>query len=316
MLDFNLYETSRNFISTVGTPVVYLSLITSILLFVCCVFKKWQKYSKALSIFLLSQMIFCFFLLMLFHFRIYQSIKLDGFNGPVSAMIPPWIESGKLFLWGLLIQSIIVIKRFESNSFHRTLLAVNSVFIAFIAVFSNPFSPIHPGFHSEVTQFMQQVNTGNSSYIAAAYQQMGGKLQYYYNTVYMWLHPPIMFLSYALFGVSFIGCVFMLFKRDNKTFDNVAYNYGKFAYLMLTVGILLGYPWAIEAWKSEPWWWSPKINMSIMTWLFYTAYLHGRLFLHKKGMWNTSAILGIAAFVLLILTYISTYTLPGAHSYG
>jgi ABC-type transport system involved in cytochrome c biogenesis permease subunit len=78
--------------------------------------------------------------------------------------------------------------------------------------------------------------------------------------------------------------------------------------------MLLGFPWAISAWQGEAWWWSGKVNMSVMMWILYTAYLHGRLYLRRQGMWRWVAVLAVLSFVALVLTYLTTYVIPGAHS--
>ncbi len=80
--------------------------------------------------------------------------------------------------------------------------------------------------------------------------------------------------------------------------------------------MLLGFPWAILAWSGDSWWWSGKVNMSIMMWFLYTGYLHARLYLRRRGMWRWVAALAILSFVVLVLTYLATYIVPGAHSYA
>jgi ABC-type transport system involved in cytochrome c biogenesis permease subunit len=57
-----------------------------------------------------------------------------------------------------------------------------------------------------------------------------------------------------------------------------------------------------------------KVNLSLMMWLLYSAWLHARLYLRNRGMWTASAALGLAAFAALLLTYLATYFVPGAHS--
>ncbi len=83
---------------------------------------------------------------------------------------------------------------------------------------------------------------------------------------------------------------------------------------MLTVGLLIGYPWAVDAWRGEPWWYDPKINVTLMMWVLYSAYLHSRLYIHRKGMWMATAVLGQLAFLGVVITYLTTYVIPGIHS--
>ena len=123
----------------------------------------------------------------------------------------------------------------------------------------------------------------------------------------------MLFIAYASLIITFAACVYMLIKKD-KLYDEIAYSYAKIGYILLTTGMLIGYPWAIEAWKDSAWWWDPKISGSIMMWVFYSAYLHSRIYASKDKMWKTTAYLGIICFASLIFTYLLTYIVPGIHS--
>ena len=100
------------------------------------------------------------------------------------------------------------------------------------------------------------------------------RMIFYYNAPYMWMHPPLLFAAYALLTVTFAACVFMLFSARREQ-EREAYFYAKLGYLLLTVGMLIGYPWALQAWGPN-WWWDPKIAASIMMWLLYSGFLHTR----------------------------------------
>jgi ABC-type transport system involved in cytochrome c biogenesis permease subunit len=60
----------------------------------------------------------------------------------------------------------------------------------------------------------------------------------------------MLFIAYATLIITFVACVFMLFRRISD-YDEIAYRYAKPGYILLTAGMLIGYPWAIEAWKEE-----------------------------------------------------------------
>jgi ABC-type transport system involved in cytochrome c biogenesis permease subunit len=70
------------------------------------------------------------------------------------------------------------------------------------------------------------------------------------------------------------------------------------------------------SWQGEAWWWSGKVNMAIMMWVLYTAYLHARLYLRTRSMWKLVAAIAVISFAILLLTYAATYVVPGAHSYA
>jgi len=131
----------------------------------------------------------------------------------------------------------------------------------------------------------------------------------------MWVHPPLLFFSYGCFAISFVATIEMV-RRRHSSYETTAYHWARLGYLPLTFGMLLGFPWALTAWQGEAWWWSGKVNMSLMMWLLYTGVLHARLYLRRAGMWKAVAILGVLSFTILVLTYVTTYVVPGAHSYA
>jgi len=157
--------------------------------------------------------------------------------------------------------------------------------------------------------------TMGGSVAAGAFQGMEATRQFYYNAWFMWVHPPLLFFSYGAFVLSFVATVQMVARR-HSAYETTAYRWARLGYLALTAGMLLGFPWALEAWTGEAWWWSGFVNMSIMMWLLYTAYLHARLYLRREGMWKAVAALAILSFLVLVLTYLATYVVPGAHSYA
>ena len=123
----------------------------------------------------------------------------------------------------------------------------------------------------------------------------------------------MLFIAYATLVITAAACVYMLFKQD-KIYDEIAYRYAKIGYLLLTIGMLIGYPWAVEAWKDSAWWWDPKISGSIMMWVLYTAYLHAHIYVGRAKMRRVTAGLGLVCFTSLIFTYLLTYIVPGIHS--
>ena len=136
---------------------------------------------------------------------------------------------------------------------------------------------------------------------------------FYYNAPYMWVHPPLLFAAYALLTVTFTACVFMFFSARREQ-EREAYVYAKLGYLLLTVGMLIGYPWALQAWGPN-WWWDPKIAASIMMWLLYSGFLHTRLYVHRRRVWFLHAGLGILCYLSLMFTYFMSWYFPGEHTF-
>lgn len=82
----------------------------------------------------------------------------------------------------------------------------------------------------------------------------------------------------------------------------------------LTLLIITGAVWAEYAWGSY-WRWDPKETWSLITWLVYAIYLHGRAVYAWQG--KTAANWAIAGFLVVVFTFIGVnILLPGLHSYA
>lgn len=259
-----------------------------------------------------------FVLLFYFHWRASQIIKVQiPFEPYLITVFPPlWIESEKLFFWCLLtlLFSVIYFYLQKNQLSHQNILVfIPALFMILVSVF-DPFSNPLPVFTGEVSALSQGVMYGRYDLV----MRVAGKFLYYYNSTYMWTHPPLLFISYAFFLLAFPFYLAALFQKgiDFITWEKTAYLLTRNGYFFLTTGMLIGYPWAVTAWQGEPWWWSAKINVSILMWLLYTAYLHGRLYLGRDRVSRWSMITAVIAFLSLIFTYLTTYLIPGVHSYA
>lgn len=251
-----------------------------------------------------------------FHFRLYQLAEIVSPDGLAKAnvAVPLWVESEKLFVWALIVSVLGVIARRHKEELLSGTMLATAVLAFMAALLGRPFTSPLPSFTAQYTGYLQAAAMGGQA-AQQAYLGMDQARQFYYNAWYMWVHPPMLFLSYGAFALSFVATVRMIAER-RASYEETAYRWARFGYVWLTFGMLLGFPWALSAWQGEAWWWSGKVNMSLMMWLLYTAYLHARLYLRRKGMWKAVAALAVLSFVILVLTYVTTYVVPGAHSYA
>lgn len=257
-------------------------------------------------------------ILIWFHWRLYDiaaiaSPQTGAITGHIA--VPLWVESEKIFVWALIVGVMATLMRRHRDELLPGTAVILALLIAGATLWAHPFTSPLPSFLSQYQGYLQATATTNPAIAIPAYQGMEGARQYYYNTWFMWVHPPLLFLSYGAFVISFVATLQMVRTRFSG-YETTAYRWARLGFLPLTVGMLLGFPWAILAWQGDSWWWSGKVNMSIMMWFLYTAYLHGRLYLRRRGMWRWVAGLAILSFVVLILTYLTTYIVPGAHSYA
>ena len=256
-------------------------------------------------------------LLIWLHWRLWQlAVLVDPSTGRtvMHVAVSLWVESEKLYVWALIVALMGVgMRRHREQLLPGVMLAVAGL-SASAALIGAPFTRPLPGFIAQYYGYLQATSMGGAA-AQQGFEGMASAATYYYNAWFMWVHPPLLFLAYGAFTISFVATVQMITKR-RSAFETTAYHWARLGYLPLTIGMLLGFPWALMSWQGEAWWWSGKVNMSIMMWMLYTAYLHARLYLRRQGMWKTVAALAILSFLILVLTYLATYVVPGAHSYA
>ena len=340
-MSYQEYLAARETITTIGQPVITFILIISLLLGAVSLYHMFTRDKRAYT--LSAQLrktstvllVIGFIIIAWFHLRIYQTIELvyppELTNYMAADMgvratslrfaVPLWIENEKLYFWTLCISIFLVVTNFQYNFLRSEVASLfSSAMNIMLAAFglltyytSNPFNEPLPGLHSEIAGWYAATVATDPNVLYGTLYQLYFRIIYYYNSEYMWTHPPMLFIAYASLVITFVGCVFMLFRRE-KIFDRISYNHAKFGYLLLTVGMLIGYPWAVVAWEGKDWWWDPKVNGSIMMWVLYSAYLHSRIYLKRRNMWQVTAILGIICFISLVFTYLLTYIAPGIHA--
>ena len=95
--------------------------------------------------------------------------------------------------------------------------------------------------------------------------------------------------------------------------DRNVYQAVAFGFPLLTLVIITGAVWAQYVWQR--WWsWDPKETASLVTWLVYGAYLHGR----RQRNWSprTSATFALLGFIAVLFTFAGVNLLNSMHAYG
>lgn len=320
ILDAARYGAARNLLIRESQFLTAIALLLVIAVVFAAIRQPRQVVRQKIGMVLLF-LLACEALLAWFHWQIYSAfVIINPYTGAIESrvQIPFWIESEKLFFWtlGYSVYLYMILRRDINARMVSWLAVCLSAMLILVFALMNPFANPLPQVHSELVQMTTGLQSQNHELYAQAFQEAIGRFRYYYGSTFMWLHPPLLFISYSAFLAGFIGNLLMLVSSRARDVEITSTSAIRFGYLILTAGMLIGYPWALTAWRGMPWWWSPKINVSIMMWVFYTGYLHSRLYLLRRGMWMTTAVLGLLSFAALLFTYITTYLIPGAHSYG
>ncbi len=232
---------------------------------------------------------------------------------PPRYAIPLWIENEKYYFWfmGYALLALAAWRRLAFHRFRGGLLLLLGLQVGLLYFLADPFAEPLPRFFAEITPWFSDQLAPMAR--IGLFMQLYPRMIFYYNAHYMWLHPPLLFVAYGCITLTFLTSLFMLVRRQPEI-ERLGYEAAKFGYLLLTFGMLLGYPWALQAWGPN-WWWDPKICSSIMMWAIYSTYLHTRLYANKPAMWYFSSFLGILCFAAMIFTFLASFLFPGEHTF-
>jgi cytochrome c-type biogenesis protein CcmF len=197
-------------------------------------------------------------------------------------------HEGSQLLWVLVLAlwtaAVALFSRGLPAEFRARVLAVlgwiSVGFLLFILYTSNPFGRLIPA--------------------AAEGMDLNPLLQ----DAGMIIHPPLLYMGYVGFSVSFAFAVAALLGGQvNREWVRWSRPWTHVAWSFLTIGIALGSWWAYYELGWGGWWfWDPVENASFMPWLVGTALIHSQAVTEKRGAFrNWTLILAIAAFSLSLL---------------
>lgn len=119
---------------------------------------------------------------------------------------------------------------------------------------------------------------------------------------WMTIHPPTLFLGFALTVVPFAYSIASLWTRDYKNWVKPTLNWTLLTGAMLGTGILMGGAWAYEALTFGGFWaWDPVENASLVPWITLVAGLHTLVvFKNTEHAIKATYILLISTFLLIL----------------
>jgi cytochrome c-type biogenesis protein CcmF len=197
-------------------------------------------------------------------------------------------HEGSLLLWELILCLwTFLVARFSSklpDDFRARVLAIlgwiSCGFLMFVIFTSNPFGRLLP----PAVEGMD---------LNPLLQDPG-----------LIIHPPMLYMGYVGFSVSFAFAVAALLGQQvNRDWVRWSRPWTHVAWAFLTIGIALGSWWAYYELGWGGWWfWDPVENASFMPWLVGTALIHSQAVTEKRGAFrNWTLILAISAFSLCLL---------------
>jgi len=192
-------------------------------------------------------------------------------------------HEGSMLLWVLILSVFgALVAAFGSNipaTLKATVLSVQSwvaaAFYIFILATSNPF-----------VRMAQAPFEGRD--LNPILQDFG-----------LAVHPPMLYLGYVGFSISFAFAIGALIEgRIDAAWARWVRPWTLIAWICLTLGIAMGSFWAYYTLGWGGWWyWDPVENASFMPWLAGTALLHSALVMEKREA------LKVWTILLAILTF-------------
>src|SRR5467141_1709062 len=197
-------------------------------------------------------------------------------------------HEGSMLLWVLILSFFgALVAAFATNvppTLKATVLAVQAwiaaTFYLFILVTSNPFLRMAPApFEGEdLNPILQDLGLA--------------------------IHPPLLYLGYVGFSISFSFAVAALIEgRIDAAWARRVRPWLLLAWMCLTAGVAMGSYWAYYELGWGGWWaWDPVENASFMPWLVGTALLHSAIVVEKRdALKSWTILLAIAAFSLSLI---------------
>ncbi|MFQ5801029.1 MAG: cytochrome c biogenesis protein CcsA, partial [Candidatus Hydrothermarchaeales archaeon] len=136
---------------------------------------------------------------------------------------------------------------------------------------------------------------------------------------WMALHPPIVFIAYALAAIPFGSCLVYLFQRSGEWETN-SRQWARLSWIFLGAGLIIGSFWAYEELSFGGYWtWDPIETASLIPWVTLTIFLHGSHEYRRKGTFGIIApVVGVLTTILIIYgTFITKSGLiTSTHAYG
>src|SRR5215212_3939183 len=197
-------------------------------------------------------------------------------------------HEGSMLLWVLILSLFgALVAAFGGNlpaTLKANVLAVQSwiaaTFYLFILVTSNPFLRLAqaPFEGRDLNPILQDIGLA--------------------------IHPPMLYLGYVGFSISFSFAIAALIDgRIDAAWARWVRPWTLAAWMFLTGGVAMGSYWAYYTLGWGGWWfWDPVENASLMPWLAGTALLHSAVVMEKRNALKVwTILLAILAFSLSLI---------------
>ena len=198
-------------------------------------------------------------------------------------------QEGSFLLWTFFVMVTVVLAlRYETQYAKSFLTLAGLVALIFIihCLHNNPFAYVWHTTRNVVPGVIPDNGLGLNPLL---------------QDFWMVIHPPVLFMGYALATVSFVYAIIALIYNDYAVMTS-GYRWVVATVLMLGAGIFLGGYWAYKVlgWGGY-WGWDPVENASLIPWLAALSLMHGLIIQKRKqALIRFNIIMAIVTFVLVI----------------
>jgi cytochrome c-type biogenesis protein CcmF len=271
--------------------------------------KQWRNYARGAfylhGISVLGVVATLFYIIYANHYEYHYAWSHSSRSLPAYYMISSFWEGqeGSFLLWIFwhVILGIVVIN--TNKKWEAPVMAVFAFVQAFLAsmilgvvfgdlkIGSSPFILLRDALEAPVfaanPEFVPEDGTG-----------LNPLLQNYW----MVIHPPTLFLGFAVTLIPFAYCIAGLWKKDYENWVKPALPWTIFASAVLGLGIMMGAYWAYETLNFGGYWnWDPVENAVYIPWLILIASIHTLIIFKNNGTaLKTSIVLVITSFILIL----------------
>src|SRR6266851_9113596 len=214
-------------------------------------------------------------------------------------------HEGSMLLWVLILSLFGALVAAFANNIPRSLKAIVLAVQAWIAA----------------TFYLFILMTSNPFLRLASAPLEGRDLNPLLQDIGLAIHPPLLYLGYVGFSISFSFAIAALIEgRIDAAWARWVRPWTLTAWLFLTLGIAMGSYWAYYTlgWGGF-WFWDPVENASLMPWLVATALIHSMMATERTGAFKSwTLLLAITAFSFsLIGTFlVRSGVLNSVHSFA
>jgi len=210
-------------------------------------------------------------------------------------------QAGSLFFWSWMLNLVLFIslhvRRQIQDGWSFLFTAVNLLFFGALSLFAeNPFSRVWLLESEEILEGVFSPAAGATVYGGISGFGLNPLLRHWG----MVIHPPILYLGFALFLVPFsIAASYLIRGESGEGLLGETRLWLLSAWVLLTVGIVLGSWWSYDVLGWGGYWaWDPVETASLIPWLTSTGLLHSLLLQKQRKIFKRFN------FVLILLTYI------------